>query len=136
MRGRWASLRQRIGYRGDSLLFFAFVDFVVVWTLLRGDTSTATYRWMATLAPLQVWAAGWLAVGLICAYHAFHRNDHFGYVAAIGIKLLTGGWIVIGWITSDVTPVAAVLWFGLAFFAWRLSGWEEPERRDDEDGDS
>ena len=125
---RWA--RRHLGRRGASLLYFAGLDVLYGWAVFNaasGIGQTATFEWFATIAPLQAWAGVWWAVAAICLYHAFQHHDRFGFIAAIGIKLLWGGGCVVGWLSADV-PVSSVgIWLGLAGLVWIISGWPDPD---------
>lgn len=125
----WASLRRSLGRRGDALLFFAVIDLAQAWTLWAGPAVVSpTYAWFASIMPLDVWAAFWATAGTVCLYHAFRHDDHFGFVAAIGIKVVWALGCAAGWVLADVTLIGAVIWVIFALFVWRISGWPEPGR--------
>lgn len=122
IRGKWAALRRQVGTRGDVLLALGAIDVAQGVSLLR-DAPSASYEWFGSVAPLPAWAVLWFGVGLICIYHAFRTDDHFGYVAAVGIKLLWGVGCFAAWILSDVTALGGVLWLMFSVIIWRVSGY-------------
>jgi hypothetical protein len=131
-RGKWSRVtHRRLGRRGECLMFFGVLDLVYAWsmffatpTVLMGNS---TYRWVGSIAPLQAWAMLWALVGLICIYHAFQQFDRFGFIAAIGIKVVWGVLSLGGWLVDDVSLGAVGIWLGLAGLVWRISGWRECE---------
>jgi len=122
IRQKWASLREQVGIRGDVLLALGVIDVAQAASLLR-DQPSAAYEWFGSVAPLEMWAAIWLGAGLLCIYHAFRKDDHLGYVAAVGIKLLWGGGCFAAWILSDVTALGGVLWLMFSVVIWRVAGY-------------
>src|ERR1044072_3059776 len=72
---------RRVSYRGGALLTFAFIDFVIAYSLTAPGSlpNTPSYKVIA-LVPYQAWAVIWLLVGLVCAVQAFARhNDAYGF---------------------------------------------------------
>lgn len=132
---KWtAQVHERLGHRGECLLFFGGLDLVYAWSMLTSDPNmNATYRWFNSIGPgLDAWAALWAFVGVTCIYHAFHRYDRFGFAAAIGIKMIWGLFSAIG-TTAGITFGSVGIWLGLAGLVWRISGWAETmaERTDE-----
>lgn len=122
----WASLRRRMGRRGDALLFFATIDLAQAWTLWSGpQVVSPTYAWFASIMPLDAWAVFWGLAGLTCLYHAFTHDDQFGFVATMGIKVVWALGSLAGWLLNGVTLLGAVIWVIFAAFVWRISGWPE-----------
>lgn len=131
------SAHSHLGRRGECLLFFGALDLVYAWSMFFASpsarASNTTYVWVAAIAPLQAWAMLWALVGVICLYHAFQRYDRFGFIAAIGIKMIWGVVTLGGWLLEDVTLGSVGIWFGLAGLVWRISGWREcDDDREDE----
>jgi hypothetical protein len=126
----WARrLRRRIGRRGASLLFFAFLD-VVYAVAIATAPLTPTYVFLATVLPLPVWAAMWAAVGAVCAAGAFTRGDKLAFACASWIKV---GWACVhaaGWVLGDLPRgwVWVVIWLAVAGFVQIIAGWAEPRR--------
>jgi hypothetical protein len=121
-----------VGRRGGSLLLFGVLDLIYAWLMYSATPArvagSPVYRWFAEVFPgLGGWATLWAAVGVICIYHAFHHYDRFGFVAAIGIKVVWALLSLAGWIMSDLSAVWAPIWFGLAGLVWIIAGWPEPE---------
>lgn len=114
------------------LLFFGALDVVYAVSLIAPDATTLggpLFVWLADIAPLWVWSAGWATVGLICLWQAFCRRDAIGYAAAILLKLAWGMVCLAGWLFGGVDRgyVSAVIWLGLAWaVVWNVAGWPEP----------
>lgn len=127
------ALRPRVGKRGTSLLFFAILDLVISLSLISPDHTTRNsplYLWLASVAPLWVWAALWALTGLICLAHVFRRQDRWGFTAAITIKVLWGLLSLGGWLLGGVERgyVSAVIWLAMAGWVGVIAGWPEPVR--------
>jgi hypothetical protein len=134
--GRAADVRRRIGRRGAALLAFAFVDFVLAWSLVdpQAKLLTAqvpTYRAHFEIAPIEFWGIAWALVGLSCVVHAFLSRDQVGFAAAIGIKLVWAVAFVGSWVIYDVPRgwLGAATWAVVAALVGVISGWPEPTRR-------
>lgn len=126
-----ASLWQRVGRRGTTLLFLATLDFLVAGSLLRPPAEagqTASVRYIADLAPLPCWGALWAAVGVACLIGAFLRVDRWAYAAAMALKVLWGMTYLLGWALFglDRAWVSAVVWLAFAAFVYVVSTWPEP----------
>lgn len=118
-------LNTRVGNRGSCLLAFAAVD--ILWAIyLLTAPASATTAWFDAVVPIGIWAALWAAVGAVCLVCAFVEDDRFGYIAAIGIKIVWGLGCFIGWVMADVSLGAVAIWLGFAWLVWRISGWPEP----------
>lgn len=116
-----------MGFRGDFLLFLAVIDFAQAVSLL--DTGTAgspSYAWFGSVVALPVWAGLWATAGAVCAFFAFQTDDHVGFVAGIGVKVIWGVGSFAAWLLSDVTVLGGVLWLMFAGAVWRVSMWPEP----------
>jgi hypothetical protein len=130
VRRRVTRALDHIGHRGSSLLAFAFIDYVYGIALVTAPAgvieTNATYRWFDGIMPLCVWSIFWLAVAVNCTVHAFLHDDRFGFVGAIGIKVVWAIGSLAGCILSDVSIAGPGLWVGLMFMVWRIAGWAEP----------
>lgn len=129
MRGR--TVGHVIGRRGASLLFFAMLDFIYGYSLADPPAESAqstTTRFIATVAPLSVWATLWIAVGLVCLICAFRVRDRLAFAAAVGLKVLWGGTFLVGWMIAGLDRgwLASAIWLALALFAFIISSWPEP----------
>jgi len=137
---RWlVGIERRVGFRGSVLLFLGELDLVYGWTLAFPSAASAVSplnRYFCTMLPLRAWAVLWAGVGLICIYHAFHRYDRFGFIAAIAIKVLWGSLALIGVWYSDVSIASPAIWLSLAGLVWRVSGWAEPLSTIPRDGET
>lgn len=121
----------RVGKRGRMLFFFGALDVIYAVSLTAPDETTRRtplFVWLAQMAPLWVWASSWGLVGVICLIQAFCRRDGIGFAAAIGLKIFWGGVCLGAWLFGGVERgyVYAVIWLGLAWMVWVLSGWPEP----------
>jgi hypothetical protein len=129
-RRRLTGLRDRIGRRGSSLLFLAWLDLIYGIGLLVADAAaraTPTYAFIAKIAPLGWWAVVWFVVGAVCLAQAAAARDQFAFGLAVCLKITWGGMTLVGWLLHDVPRgyVSAAIW--LAFGAWLfiISGWPE-----------
>ena len=125
------ALGQRVGHRGTALLFFALVDVVYAAGMAFADASTLaspTYVFLAQLLPTPVWAAVWLAVGLVCFAQAFMRSDRVAFAAASALKVGWGLIHLVGWIAVDLPRgyLGATIWLAFAGFVHVISTWPEP----------
>jgi len=116
---------RRIGYRDSFLAAFAAVDFVYAAWLLTGEPSGTT-AWFDAVVPIHFWAAAWVAVGIVCLFHAFRDDNLPGFYAAISIKVVWGLGCLFGWVLGDVPLSSIGIWGFFAWSVWRLSGWPEP----------
>lgn len=129
MRRWYRAVRHRVGYRGAALLFFAELDLVYAWVLAFPTPevrTSATNQYFATLLPLHAWAMLWAVVGALCLYHAFVRYDRLGFIAAVLLKVIWGGFALLGNWFADVPASSPAIWISLAGLVWVLSGWREP----------
>lgn len=124
--------RARVGRRGAALLAFAYLDIVIGWSLLDGTTRSQTeaipaYKAIIAIAPLAVWAALWLLVGMVCAVSAFLEDDRWGFAGAIGVKVVWATGFYAAWLVYDVPRawLAAATWFVLAALVYDIAGWGE-----------
>lgn len=124
------TLRYRVGRRGCALLFFALLDLIYAASLLSAPAG-GSYRFLADILPLAVWAGLWGAVGLLCAVQAFLPSDRAAFAAASLIKVVWGMVQLIGWLIADLDRgyVAAAVWLAFAAFVLVIAGWPEPPRR-------
>lgn len=126
MYGRWARLRDQIGRRGAALLFFALLDLVYCYALLRPPPGPLpeAFRYARTLMPLWVWALAWGGVGVICLVFAFLPRDTVAFTAAVALKVTWGLLAILGQLagTADRGYVSAVIWLGFAAFVYLIAG--------------
>lgn len=133
IRTRLSRIRVRVGRRGASLLAFAFIDYVVAWSLwdpeIRAQTAALpAYRAVIDVAPLAVWAAAWLTVALTCTVQAAMRRDLVAYGAAIGVKVVWAGGMMAAWVFYEAPRawLSASLWGVLAALVVVIASWREP----------
>ena len=133
---RIRTLRDRIGRRGSSLLFFGFLDLIYGYSLVYPDhysRMSPAFAFYRDVMPMWGWATLWFGVGLTCLFHAFRRTDRWGFTAAIGLKV---GWGLVslgGWVFAGVERgwVAAAVWLAFAGWVWGVAGWSEPNSGED-----
>lgn len=126
-------LVRRIGYRGGSLLMFAFIDLAFAFSYLYpapAHRRSQGILFLESIAPLWVWGILWGAAGIACLINAFRVHDRVGFAAAMSIKVLWGTLYLLAgiFVGVDRAPLSSALWFGLAGFLALLSSWPEPTR--------
>jgi hypothetical protein len=124
-------LWRRIGRRGAALIFFALLDLIFALSLAAPSADarhTASLAYVASVAPLWLWACLWAAVGVICGVYAFRARDRVAYACAMGLKVLWGVTQLAGWlfVHLDRGYVGAAVWLGLAAWVYIISTWPEP----------
>lgn len=132
----WPAPPRVVGRRGVVLLFLALLDFVYALSLCRPAPSqlrAPTTVFLASVAPLHVFAWAWLTVGILCLAGAFGRRrwsalDVWPFLAAIVIKVFWGTLLGLGWALGAVERgwVSAAVWVALAVLVITLAGWPEP----------
>lgn len=136
----WRVLKARVGFRGASLLTFAFIDFVQAYSLWDPATQPKvdmrvpvlrSYQAFLDVMPFRWWAVLWGVVGVICAVQGFARRvDVFGFTAAMFIKALWSAGFLYAWFEYDAYRawVAASVWFVFGAFVLLISAWKEPSK--------
>lgn len=118
----------RIGHRGASLLLLGLFDEIYALSLPSATSAgTATSRWLASIAPLSLWAALWAAVGAVLLAGAFARRDNFAFAAATALKFIWALIYLIGWAVYGVDRgwVSAAIWVMFASWVLIISTWPE-----------
>lgn len=128
---RRKALAQRVGRRGSCLLFFAVLDVLYALSLAKPPPEaklSPTVAFIAEIAPLDLWALAWLAVGVLCLVGAFRHHDRWAFTAAVAIKTIWGGTFLLGWILDGLDRgwVSAVIWLAMAGWVYIISSWPEP----------
>jgi hypothetical protein len=123
-------LVQRVGRRGSCLLFFAVLDVLYALSLAKPPPEakqSPTVAFISHIAPLDLWAAAWFTVGVICFAGAFRRHDRWAFTAAVAIKTVWGGTFLLGWLLAGIDRgwVAAVIWLAMAGWVYIISSWPE-----------
>lgn len=116
----------RLGFRGRSLLFVAYLALVFM-ALLASPPPGAT----ATLGllPLPVWAAMWAATGVACLVGAFAQRDAWAYGAAICMVTLWATMYLASWWPAGINPrgwLAGLVYLPFAAFLLNNARWPEP----------
>ena len=127
-----AALRaaRHVGRRGAALLFLAEVDLFYAASLLWPSPAAArtpSNLFFASLLPLDVWAAMWAIVGVVCIVYAFRHHDRVAFVAAIGVKTLWAGLAIIGVFAGGVPVSTPAIWISFGGFVWLVSDWRDPD---------
>jgi hypothetical protein len=128
---RLRCLRQQVGFRGATLLWFATVDFAYGFSLAvpaERALQSPTIRWVGSLIPLELWAAWWLATGVLCVVFAFRRHDRIGFGFEAALKGVTGMVMAAGWALGIVPRgwVSAAIWLVMAGWVTLVANWPEP----------
>jgi hypothetical protein len=130
---RWAALCCRVGFRGATLLWLAFLDVIYGLSLVFPApqvSRSASSRWIAEIAPLPAWGALWLLVAAVLIWCAFRRKDAPAFAAAVSIKVVWASLTTAGWILGEVDRgwVSGVVWAVFAGWAALVSRWPEPPK--------
>jgi hypothetical protein len=122
-------IAHRIGRRGCYLLFLALLDVVIAYSMTPFNVvaQLPLYRYFDQYLPLQAWAGVWAGVGVICAVQAFARRDHFGFAAAVLLKLVWAALYVVAWVNADVPRgwVGGVVWLSFGGVTAIIASWPE-----------
>lgn len=126
-----ATIGRRVGKRGTVLLFLVLLDALYSLSLAAPAPEarqSPTTRYIASIAPLWVWAMLWAAVGVICAVGAFTRRDQWAFACASGLKVLWGLTFALGWALAGLDRgwVSGVIWLAFAAFVMHIASWPEP----------
>jgi hypothetical protein len=130
-KGRRHHAWRRLGRRGTALLFLCFIDLIFAYGYLwpgPRDTWSPSMEFVATVAPLPVWALLWGAVGLVCLQQAFRDNDKVGFGCAVMIKVLWALLHLLGTLVGDLDRghLYIAVWMAGAGWVWIISTWPEP----------
>lgn len=123
-----------LGRRGAALAFLAFVDAVFALSLATAPAEVAdsgTYAYLASAAPLWVWAVPWAVVAVLCALYSVRERDRPAYVAAVALKVGWGSIYLTGWACGEIPRgyVPAAVWLAFAAFVYLLAGWPDHVRK-------
>jgi hypothetical protein len=129
-------VRQRVGRRGASLLFFALLSGVFAYTLFQPPpfapvtTAAGDLDFMSGVAPLPFFGALWAVASLICLANVFLRHDRWGFAAAIAILAMWGSlWVYGAFLGVPLALVRALVWLAMAAWVGVISTWPEPPER-------
>lgn len=131
---RWKCHRhqlwRRVGRRGTALMFLCFIDLIFAYGYLwpgPREVWSPSMEFLATVAPLPVWAVLWGVVGVICLQQAFRINDKIGFGCAVMVKVLWALLHILGAITGDLQRghLYIAVWMAAAGWVWTISTWPE-----------
>lgn len=123
-------LRHRVGHRGATLLFFAFVYYVYAYSLFnpapeRRNGSLVVY--LVSVAPLWIWGTLWLATAIIATISAFRTDDRLGFSACIALKAVWAMTLFFGAFRGvQGAYLSVAIWVGAALLLFNANSWAEP----------
>lgn len=131
LRRRLAALRRRVGHRGAFLLGLSALDTASAYRLAWPEPAslhTPSYVFLASLAPLWVWAAIWAAVAVLTASQAFSAHDALAYGAAMVLKVVWASIYLYGWLVHDLANgyFSVAIWVFAAWMVYIVATWPEP----------
>lgn len=131
MRSRLTALRRRVGHRGAFLLGLALLDYASAYRLAWPEpsaVSSPSYAWLASLAPLPLWASVWAVVASVALVQAFQPGDALAYGLAMGLKVVWAVTYLVGWLTHGIPNgyFSVVIWAFAAGMVYIVATWPEP----------
>lgn len=132
----WRRLRQRAGRRGQRLRAMAVlaVFYGISLATTHSGNMSQLNAYFDTIVPLDAWAIGWIAVGLVCTVYGFRHDDRIGWVVLDAMIVLWAGLCFVGFLTEDVQLSAVAVWAVLARLVWIDA--TEPHQRGGDDHDA
>lgn len=127
-------LSRIIGRRGAILSCYGIVWLLIGWgQLVAPQPEQRGLHLLLSWAPLQVWAWGWIAAGLIalvCAW-APPGRDAPGFVALVLIVVPWMASYLASWLLGEYSRgwAAAAVWAAITVPIMVVLGWPEPPRR-------
>lgn len=128
---RWPA--RRLGRRGAILSCYGIVWLLIGWgQLVQPQPDRRGLTLLLSWAPLQVWAWGWIAAGLValvCAWLPSGR-DAPGFCALVVIVVPWMASYLVSWLLG-VYPrgwAAAAVWTAITVPIMVVLGWPEPPR--------
>lgn len=126
----WRRLRHKVGHRGATLLFFAFVDFCYassLWAPTAERQRSSLVAYLISVAPLRLWAMLWLIAGLVATVTAFRTEDRLGFTTCIALKTIWAVTLIFAALKGvDGAYVSVAIWVGAALFLFNAAAWPEP----------
>lgn len=131
MRSRLTALRRRVGHRGAFLIGLAALDTASAYRLAWPEPAalqTPSYAFLASLAPLWLWAVIWAAVALLAACQAFSAHDALAYGAAMTLKVVWAAVYLLGWLGHGIPNgyFSVAIWAFAAWMVYIVATWPEP----------
>ncbi|MFE5332963.1 hypothetical protein ACFRCG_41925 [Embleya sp. NPDC056575] len=134
MRLAAARLRQRLGRRGAFLGGMGTLWLLYGYGLLvEPIASTASYRLLLHVMPMDGWAVAWVVAGVVALLCAWTRPpwDWPGFAALYATAIPWGLSSLMSWWPLDDNPrgwIGAAIWGALGGAIWVVVGWPEPPR--------
>lgn len=130
MRLAVARLRQRAGRRGAILAAFGLVWLLYGYGLLvEPVVSTASYRVLLYLMPMDGWAVAWIVAGSVALVCAWSSVDWPGFAALYALAVPWGLSSLLSWQPLGDNPrgwLGAAIWGALGAAIRVVVGWPEP----------
>lgn len=122
-----------VGYRGSVLLFLGLWSGGNAARLFWPDPEvigTATYIYLATIAPLWILAIPWALAALACLIGAFLDRDAYAFALLAGLMIAWAVVYLVGGVVGAIPQAywATIVQVVLAGLVLRISGWPEPIR--------
>ena len=124
--------KRRIGRRGGVLLILALLDVGIGWSFIDPTPEQRAAQsavWREEIVPGGwPWGVLWLAVAAVLLVAAFRKNDAFGFMTAVGLKLLWAMLEFTGWISGAIDQGyrPSLIWLGYALLIFWVAGLREP----------
>ena len=138
LRQACTAVRERVGHRGAFLFGLAVLDYASAYRLANPEPTALSgpaYEWIASVAPLGVWATAWSTVATLALVQAFQRNDALAYGCAMGLKVVWSAVYLIGWLLHDLPNgyFSVAIWAFAAWMVYVVATWPEPTQAHDHD---
>lgn len=126
----WGVVSRRVGRRGALLLSSGWLAIVYGLSLYYPAPPNATATYLASIAPLTVWAALWAATGLLCVTQAVMRHDRIAYSWGACTTLTWAVLMTVAWLTGALPRgwVLASIFLAVASPFLVGAGWHETLR--------
>lgn len=131
-----ARLRRRLGRRGAILLAFGAMWLLYGYSLLvEPVVSTASYRLLLKVAPMDAWAWAWIVAGSVAWACAWRRSplDWPGFAALYMVAVPWGLSSLMSWQPLGDNPrgwISAAIWGALGGAITIVVGWPEPPSKE------
>ena len=119
----WGSIAHRIGRRGAFLAFLAILHYAFAWQFWFIGA-----QGMPTIAPVRVWAIGWLVSAIGCTVGIVLRRDRISYTLAATMNGCLAALYSYLWLVKNAPYgwVNALFWSVFALIVVMVSSWPDP----------